>query len=92
MSEFLGDRLYRIEKASQRLGVSIPTVRNWIYSGKITTLRTVGGVHRIPESEIRRILRVSNKERKDVIYSRVSSQGAKKRSCNSGTITRTLCD
>ena len=36
MSEFIGDRLYRIGKASQRLGVSIPTVRNWIYSGKLT--------------------------------------------------------
>ena len=52
MSEFLGDSLYRIGKASQRLGVSIPTVRNWINSGKITTLRIVGCKHRIPESEI----------------------------------------
>ncbi len=77
MSEFLGDRLYRIGKVSQRLGVSIPTVRKWIYSGKITTLRTVGGEHRIPETEIRRILGISNKERKTVIYSRVSSQGQK---------------
>ncbi len=49
MSEFLGDQLYRIEKASQRLGVSIPTVRNGLYSGKIKTLRTVVGEHRIPE-------------------------------------------
>ncbi|MFX1296863.1 MAG: IS607 family transposase [Promethearchaeota archaeon] len=77
MSEFLADRLYRIGKASQRLGISIPMVRNWIYSGKIITLRTVGGEHRIPESEIRRILGVSSEERKTVIYSRVSSQGQK---------------
>ena len=77
MSEFLGDQLYRIGKASQRLGVSIPTIRNWIYSGKLTTLRTVGGEHRIPESEIRRILGISTKERITVIYSRVSSQGQK---------------
>ena len=78
MSEFLGDHLYRIGKASQWLGVSIPTVRNWIYSGKIKTLRTVGGEHQIPESEIRRILGVSSKERKTIICSRVSSQGQKR--------------
>jgi len=77
MSEFLGDQLYRIGKASRRLGVSIPTVRNWIYSGKIRTLRTAGGEHRIPDSEIRRILGISKKEGKTVIYSRVSSQGQK---------------
>lgn len=77
MSEFLGESLYRIGKASHRLGVSIPTVRNWIYSGKLTTLRTMGGEHRIPESEIRRVLGIVNKERKTVIYSRVSSQGQK---------------
>jgi len=77
MSEFLGDSLYRIGKTSQRLEVSSPTVRNWIYSGKITTLRTVGGEHRIPESEIRRILSISSKERKTAIYSRVSFQGQK---------------
>ncbi|KKM85317.1 hypothetical protein LCGC14_1290270 [marine sediment metagenome] len=50
VSEFLGDQLYRIGKSSQRLMVSIPMVRNWIYSGKIKTLRTIGGEHRIPEA------------------------------------------
>jgi excisionase family DNA binding protein len=75
MSEFLGDHLYRIGKASQRLGVSIPIIRNWIYSGKITTLRIAGGDHRIPEAEIRRILGIPQKEGKTFIYSRVSSQG-----------------
>ena len=51
-----GEHLYLIGKASQQLGVSIPMVRNWIYSGKIKTLRTAGGEHRIPESEIRRMV------------------------------------
>jgi len=35
MSQFFGEKLYRIEKAAQQLGVSIQTLRNWIYSGKI---------------------------------------------------------
>ena len=78
MSSFLGEELYRIGKASKRLGVSIPTIRNWIYSGKLYTLRTAGGEHGIPESEIRRILGVPTLRKKTILYSRVSTQGQKK--------------
>ncbi|MHA1325331.1 MAG: hypothetical protein ACTSRL_21275 [Candidatus Helarchaeota archaeon] len=42
MSQYFGEKLYRIGKASQQLGVSIQTVRNWIYSGKVQTLHTAG--------------------------------------------------
>ena len=77
MSQLLGEKLYRIGKASQQLGVTIQTVRNWIYSGKIQTLRTAGGEHRIPESEIRRILGIPAPKKQTVIYSRVSSHGQK---------------
>ncbi len=59
------------------MGVSIQTVRNWIYSGKIQTLRTAGGEHRIPEAEIRRILGIPVPKKQTVIYSRVSSHGPK---------------
>lgn len=78
MSTFLGEELYRIGKMSKRLDISIPTIRNWIYSGKLNTLRTAGGEHRIPESEIRRILGLSIQKRKTILYSRVSTQGQKK--------------
>ncbi len=77
MSQYFGEKLYRIGKAAQQLGVSIQTVRNWIYSGKVQTLRTAGGEHRIPESEIRRILGIPAPKRQTVIYSRVSSYGQK---------------
>lgn len=43
-------------KSRSAAGVSIQTLRNWIYSGKVQTLRTAGGEHQIPEFEIRRIL------------------------------------
>ncbi len=36
MSEFLGDHLFRIRKTSERLGLSIPTIRNGINSRKLT--------------------------------------------------------
>ncbi|MHA1277019.1 MAG: helix-turn-helix domain-containing protein [Candidatus Helarchaeota archaeon] len=39
MSQFFGEKLYRIGKAAQQLGVSIQTLRNWIYSGKIQKYR-----------------------------------------------------
>ena len=77
MSQFFGEKLYRIGKAAKQLGVTIQTVRNWIYSGKVQTLRTAGGEHRIPESEIRRILGIPAPKRQTVLYSRVSSYGQK---------------
>jgi excisionase family DNA binding protein len=78
MSSFLGEEFHRIGKASKLLGVSVPTVRNWIYSGKLTTVRTAGGEHRIPESEIRRVLGGPIQIRKTILYTKVSTQGQKK--------------
>jgi molybdopterin-binding protein len=42
--------------AAQILGVSYPTLKQWIYKGKLKTLKTAGGHHRIPESELDRYL------------------------------------
>jgi molybdopterin-binding protein len=41
-------------EAARLLGVSYPTVKQWIYRKKIRSVRTPGGHHRIPASEIRR--------------------------------------
>ena len=43
-------------EAAQILGVSYPTIKKWIYSGKLRTVKTVGGHHRIPETELDRFL------------------------------------
>jgi molybdopterin-binding protein len=43
-------------EAGRRLGVSYPTVKQWIYKGTIRTTPTAGGHHRIPEAEIERLL------------------------------------
>ncbi len=37
-------------------GVSYPTIKQWIYNGKIGSVKTAGGHHRIPLEEIKRIL------------------------------------
>lgn len=42
--------------AARRLGVSYPTLKQWIYKGSIRTRRTAGGHHRIPDTEIDRML------------------------------------
>ena len=43
-------------EAAQRLAVSYPTLKQWIYKGSIRTRRTAGGHHRIPATEIDRLL------------------------------------
>ena len=42
--------------AAARLGVSYSALKQWIYKGTVRTVRTGGGHHRIPESEIDRLL------------------------------------
>src|ERR1700735_3349316 len=51
--------------AAQVLGISYPTLKQWVYKKKIRTVKTAGGHHRIPESEIDRFLYRAN-ERGDV--------------------------
>jgi molybdopterin-binding protein len=43
-------------RAAEILGISYPTVKQWIYRGKLRSVRTVGGHHRISLSELDRYL------------------------------------
>src|SRR5579864_7862433 len=51
----LGDVLLLLSAALQ-LAISFPTIKQWIYKKKIRSVRTAGGHHRIPQSEIDRLL------------------------------------
>jgi molybdopterin-binding protein len=42
--------------AAARLGVSYATIKHWIYKGTIRTRPTAGGHHRIPQSEVDRLV------------------------------------
>ncbi|HEY9500423.1 MAG TPA: TOBE domain-containing protein [Pyrinomonadaceae bacterium] len=42
--------------AARLAGVSYPTLKQWIYKGKIQTTLTAGGHHRIARSEIERVI------------------------------------
>lgn len=57
--------------AAQILGISYPTLKQWIYHGKLRTLKTAGGHHRVPESEVDRFL--SRTLRRDDIAERRST-------------------
>jgi molybdopterin-binding protein len=49
-------RLLAPREAANILAISYPTLKQWIYKGKIKTAKTPGGHHRVPESEIDRML------------------------------------
>jgi molybdopterin-binding protein len=49
-------KLYTPREAAQVLGISYPTLKQWIYKEKIRTVKTAGGHHRVPEKEVDKFL------------------------------------
>ncbi len=49
-------KLYTPREAAQVLGISYASIKQWIYRGKLKTVQTPGGHHRIPEAEFDRFL------------------------------------
>lgn len=50
------EELLKPREAALELSISFPTIKQWIYRKKIRSIRTAGGHHRIPQSEIDRLL------------------------------------
>jgi molybdopterin-binding protein len=74
MSQYLKPR-----EAAERLGISYPTIKTWIYRHKIRTVKTSGGHHRIPEAELDRFLHVRTGRHREVnerrqAYRRISGR------------------
>jgi molybdopterin-binding protein len=65
------EELLKLRDAALQLGISFPTIKQWIYKKKIGSVQTAGGHHRIPESEVDRLLfrtrGRTEKERKQLI-------------------------
>ncbi|GAC1438567.1 MAG: hypothetical protein NVS1B11_01660 [Terriglobales bacterium] len=63
--------LLKLPDAALQLGISFPTIKQWIYKKTIRSIQTAGGHHRIPQSEVDRLLfrtrGKTEKERKQVI-------------------------
>ena len=51
-----GTQLLKPREAAQILGVSFSTLKQWIYGKKLRAVKTAGGHHRIPRTEIDRYL------------------------------------
>jgi molybdopterin-binding protein len=65
------EELLKLRDAALQLGISFPTIKQWIYKKKLRSVRTAGGHHRIPLSEVDRLLfrtrGRTEKERQQVI-------------------------
>jgi molybdopterin-binding protein len=65
------EELLMLRDAALQLGISFPTIKQWIYKGKIGSVQTAGGHHRVPQSEVDKLLFKTRgrtrEERKDVI-------------------------
>jgi molybdopterin-binding protein len=48
-------------EAAAQIGVSYPTIKQWILAGKLRTIKTPGGHHRIPPAALRRYLPAPSK-------------------------------
>ncbi len=56
----LSPKLLTPRDAAKVLGISYPTVKQWIYKKKLRTIRTAGGHHRVPESELDKFLHLQS--------------------------------
>jgi molybdopterin-binding protein len=69
--------LSKLRDAALELGISFPTIKQWIYKKKIRSIRTAGGHHRIPQSEIDRLLfrtRGKTEKERKLVVRRVSGR------------------
>jgi len=48
--------LLTIRQAAVLLNLSVPTIKNYIYDGKLKSVKTPGGHHRIHESDLRSLM------------------------------------
>jgi molybdopterin-binding protein len=50
------DTLLTPREAAAAIGVSYPTIKQWILAGKLRTIKTAGGHHRVPQTALKRYL------------------------------------
>jgi molybdopterin-binding protein len=69
--------MFSAREAARMLGISYPTIKQWILSGKLKTVTTPGGHHRIPEAALKPYLAEDRKrpqEESRERYRRVSGR------------------
>jgi molybdopterin-binding protein len=71
------ESMLKLRDAALELGVSFPTIKQWIYKKKIRSVRTAGGHHRIPQDEVDRLLfktRGKNEQERNFVLRRISGR------------------
>ena len=71
------DEMLKLRDAALQLGISFPTIKQWIYKKKIRSIQTAGGHHRIPQSELDRLLfrtRGKTENERKLVIRRVSGR------------------
>lgn len=58
--------------AARVIGISYPTIKQWIYEGKIESVKTPGGHHRIPPGEIERLTGAKAKTEQAIAHEPIS--------------------
>ena len=73
----VSEELVKPRDAALELRISFPTIKQWIYKRKIRSIRTAGGHHRIPQSEVDRLLfrtRAKTAPERDLVTRRLSGR------------------
>lgn len=76
-SEEKNNELLKLRDAALQLGISFPTIKQWIYKKKIRSIQTTGGHHRIPQKEVDRLLfrtRGRTEKEREQVVRRVSGR------------------
>jgi molybdopterin-binding protein len=72
-----GEPLLKLRDAALQLGISFPTIKQWIYRKKIRSVQTAGGHHRIPQAELDKLLfrtRGRTESERHEVFRRVSGR------------------
>src|SRR4030095_8353041 len=77
--------LLKPQEAARLISVSYPTFKQWIYQGKVKTIKTPGGHHRVPRSEIDRLTGSAKSSKKPKPAGRQAISGRNKLL---GTVTK----
>jgi molybdopterin-binding protein len=76
-SRAYSEELLHLRDAALLLGISFPTIKQWIYKKKIGSVQTPGGHHRIPQSEVDKLLfrtRGRTEKEREQVVRRVSGR------------------
>jgi molybdopterin-binding protein len=71
------EELLHLRDAALLLGISFPTIKQWIYKKKIASVQTAGGHHRIPQGEVDKLLfrtRGKTEKEREQVVRRVSGR------------------